>query len=384
MSKKYNNIFYKIFCYDNIDRAIENVYKNKDSLIKKEKMLYILENKEYYINEILKNKDICGIYKRATTRDSSSNKLRKLYIPKTYPDQIIHQAIIQQTEHCFRRGMYKWSCSSIKDRGPLYASNRLMKILNKKSNNIRWFIHIDICKYYDNIDLSLLKLQLRKLFKDKLLLKLFDKIIDTGATSEDKTRGLPIGNYTSQWLANFYLQGLDHYIKEQLKVPHYFRYADDFILLTSNKKELKNYFFKVKSYLERVLHLKIHPTTIQKLEYTYKGVTKGTGINFVGYMHFRNARKIRSRIWKRIRRMFLRTANKYSRFGVKTKLTEHFAHSLMSYYGYIKHSNSYLINNKYLLNVYYRIKTKYCIAITNLFNWCKNICSCYSKGESYA
>lgn len=70
-----------------------------------------------------------------------------------------------------------------------------------------------------------------RVIKDRDTLDLIDKIID----STDK--GVPIGNYTSQWFANFFLQDLDHYIKEELKVPYYLRYMDDMVLFHRNKKD---------------------------------------------------------------------------------------------------------------------------------------------------
>ena len=378
MGKRYNNIYDEIFTYENISLALENAYKNKNSKRKKEKLKYIIDNKEFYINQILKNRKISGEYRKAMTKDSSSGKIRKLYIPKFFPDQIIHHAIMQKTTKCFMRGMYKWSCSSIKGRGPLYASNGLMKVLKNDPKHTKWFIHIDICKYYDSIDLNILKKQLRKLFKDKKLLKLLDEIIDTGATDTLNHKGLPIGNYTSQWLANFYLQTFDHYVKEDIGVPHYFRYADDLVILNGNKKELKRDFFTIKDYLFNDLSLNIHNTTLQKLQHNNKGV----GINFVGYMHFNDKRKIRKRIWVRVRKIFLKIENMYRKFRYKTKLLPKVAHAIMSYYGYIKHSNSYFINQYYLFNENYIIRREKDEMSLTIFNWCRLICREFSLGIS--
>lgn len=89
---------------------------------------------------------------------------------------------------------------------------------------------MDISKFYPSINKVLLKKSFRRLIKDNEVLWLIDTIID----STDK--GIPIGNYTSQWFANWYLQDLDHYIKEVLHVKYYYRYIDDMVLFGRNKK----------------------------------------------------------------------------------------------------------------------------------------------------
>lgn len=88
---------------------------------------------------------------------------------------------------------------------------------------------LDIKKYYPSIDKEILKNKFRRLFKDNDLLWLLDTVVDS-------ENDIPIGFYTSQWFANFFLTDLDHYIKEILKVKYYIRYADDMILLGNNKK----------------------------------------------------------------------------------------------------------------------------------------------------
>ena len=91
---------------------------------------------------------------------------------------------------------------------------------------------LDIKKYYPHIDKDVLKSKFRKKIKDASTLWLIDCIIDS------HSEGLPIGNYTSQWWANFYLQDLDHFIKEELHTKYYLRYMDDMTLFSNNKKQL--------------------------------------------------------------------------------------------------------------------------------------------------
>lgn len=99
-------------------------------------------------------------------------------------------------------------------------------------------------KYYPSIDKEILKNKFRKIFKDKELLWLLNIIVG----SEEN---LPIGFYTSQWFANFFLTDLDHYIKENLKIKYYIRYADDMVLFSNNKKNLHKARILIEEYLKK-------------------------------------------------------------------------------------------------------------------------------------
>lgn len=100
------------------------------------------------------------------------------------------------------------------------------------------------------IKYKILKQIIRKKIKDKNLLKLLDEIIDSAD-------GVPIGNYLSQFFANLYLAYFDHWVKEELKVKYYYRYADDIVLLSNSKEQLRNWLLAIKVYLTNVLELKV-------------------------------------------------------------------------------------------------------------------------------
>jgi len=106
----------------------------------------------------------------------------------------------------------------------------------------------DIKKYFDNIDHNVLKQKIRRLIKDPDLLWLIDVII--GSTPDNK--GIPIGNLTSQWFANYYLSDMDHIIKEQLKIRHYIRYMDDFTLMHKDKSYLVYCKYFLENYLKAI------------------------------------------------------------------------------------------------------------------------------------
>ena len=186
-----------------------------------------------------------------------------------------------------------------KNKGSNYAHHLFKKYINSlKINNKKIYIlKCDITKYFYSIDHEILLKKLKKILKDKDLFNLIKNII-TSTDAEyinkylmnyknipiyEKGKGLPIGNMTSQILAIFYLNDLDHYIKEKLKIKHYIRYMDDFILIHPSKKYLKYCQNKIKIEVEK-LKLKLNPKTnifdIQK------------GVVFLGYKYILKNKKL--------------------------------------------------------------------------------------------
>lgn len=109
---------------------------------------------------------------------------------------------------------------------------------------------MDIKKFYPSINHAVLKRILKKKIKDKKLLKLLGEVIDSAD-------GVSIGNYLSQFFANLYMAYFDHWVKEELKVKYYYRYADDIVILSDNKNQLRSWLVAIKLYLTHELQLKL-------------------------------------------------------------------------------------------------------------------------------
>lgn len=152
---------------------------------------------------------------------------------------------MNKIEPLFMRGMYDLCCASIKNRGIHRGMNFLKNILVKDRKYTKYCLKLDVKKFYPSIDKDILKAKFRKIIKDKDVLYLLDQIVDSS------NEGVPIGNFTSQWFANYYLQDLDHYIKEELKVKYYIRYMDDMVLFSNNKKELRKCKYAIDGFLAR-------------------------------------------------------------------------------------------------------------------------------------
>jgi hypothetical protein len=143
-------------------------------------------------------------------------------------------------------------------------------------------LKLDIHKFFPSIDNHVLKELLRRKFKDKRLLILLDEIVDSAP-------GVPIGNYLSQYFANFYLNYFDHWMKEVKRVKYYFRYCDDMVILSDNKDYLHGLREEIEDYLRTNLHLQL------KDNYQVFPVD-ARGINFLGYVFYHNRVMLRKSI----------------------------------------------------------------------------------------
>lgn len=196
-------------------------------------------------------------------------KLRKIEKSR-YIDRIVHRFVVdnflkEYFEKCFIYHTY----ACIKNRGMHKATLDVQKAM-KKCKNVwgeYYILKMDVRKYFDNIDKDILLNILKRKITDKKLLWLLKEIIYSNCTKEElqkeniKRKGLPIGNYTSQLLANIYLNEIDQYIKNTLRIKYYFRYLDDSIVFVKTKEEAKMCLQKIERYLKDNLGLELNEKT---------------------------------------------------------------------------------------------------------------------------
>lgn len=307
--KRYNNLYNKIISIENLKLADSKARKGKSKQYGVKKHLENEEKNIIKLNKLLLNKDFTT--SEYNTFTIFEGKEREIFQLPYYPDRIVHHGIMNILEPIFVSIFTADTYSCIKGRGVHSASYKLRKVLKQDLQNTKYCLKIDIKKFYPSIDNSTLKNLFRRKFKDESLLYLLDNIVDS-------TNGVAIGNYTSQFFANFYLTYFDHWIKEDLKVKYFFRYCDDMILLSNNKNELWEYFYSIKSYLENNLKLEI------KGNYQVFPV-HDRGIDWVGYKHFHTHVLIRKSIKKR----YIKNKNK------------------INHKGWLIHANTVNLRNKY-------------------------------------
>lgn len=257
--------------------------------------------------------------------DGISRKERKIIVP-TMEELIVQHCVVNALKPMFYRGMYEHSYASLPDRGAHKGKKIIEKWIAHDSKNVKYVLKMDIYHFFDSIPHDILKAKLSKKIRDEKMLNLLFKIIDVTDI------GIPLGFYTSQWFSNWYLQGLDHYIKEQLGAVHYIRYMDDMVIFGSNKKVLHRMRQAVDEYLHKELGLELKGNW-QVFRFSY-GKDQGRDLDFMGFRFFRNRTVLRKSI------MFKAT-RKAKRISVKERPTIYDARQMMSYLGWIKCTDTY-------------------------------------------
>lgn len=310
-----DNLYEKIISLDNLILAEKKARKGKSKqlgVIEFDKAP--MENLNNLHQMLINNEFKTSEYYKFTIKDP---KEREIFRLPYFPDRILHHAILNILEPIFVSTFTADTYSCIKGRG-IHRGLKKVECALKDKENTKYVLKFDIVKFYPSIKNEILKKLLRKKFKDVRLLKLLDEIIDS-------TEGQPIGNYTSQYFANFYLCYFDHYIKEVLKVKYYMRYCDDCVLMGNSKKFLWEIFYKIKEYLEVNLSLKIKKG--------YRVYPIKLGIDFLGYKIYPERTAIRKRTKKRFIKMIRINKNQKS---------------IASYGGWLCHGNCKNLLKKYL------------------------------------
>jgi len=279
--KRIGNLYEQIISIDNLRVADEKARKGKKKQYGVQLFDKNPEGNFLLLNEMLLNK----------TYKTSAYDTFKIYEPKErlvfrlpyFPDRVTHHAVMHILEPIFNNLFTADTYSCIKGKGIHKASTNLKKALLDQDNT-KYCLKLDIVKFYPNVNHDILKELLRKKFKDNDLLWLLDEIIDSAD-------GLPIGNFLSQYFANFYLTYFDHWIKETKGIKYYFRYADDLVILSDSKQDLHALLFEIKQYLNDNLKLQI------KDNYQVFPV-EARGIDFVGYVHYHTHTLLRKSIKK--------------------------------------------------------------------------------------
>ncbi len=316
--KRTGNIYDQITNLNNLQEADKKAQKGKSNLYGVQLHNQNAESNLFVLQDMLVSRTYC-----TSTYDIFNiwePKERIVYRLPYFPDRIAHHAIMNVLEPIFVNTFTADTYSCIKKRG-IHSLLRNIKHDLRDTTGTQYCLKFDIKKFYPSIDHDVLKGLLRRKFKDPDLLWLMDEIIDSAP-------GLPIGNYLSQYLANFYLSYFDHWIKEQKQVQYYYRYADDIVILHHNKSVLHNLLTEIKSYLNALkLEVKANHQVFP---------VEARGIDFVGYVFRHSHIRLRKQIKK----------------NMAKKLSKNPEHpSKPSYLGWLGHCNAKHLTKTLIPNV---------------------------------
>ncbi len=191
-------------------------------------------------------------------------------------DRVVHHAICNIISPIWEKGMIYDSYACRIGKGTQAAIFRSQKFAKK----YEFYLQFDVKHFFATLDRQVLKHIICGKIKDKKVLELLSLIIDQDLIGSEADKGVPIGNLTSQWFANIYLNQLDQFIKNELLVKGYLRYMDDFILFESSKERLHNLQYEVNCFVKNKLNLQLKPNPITSPCHQ--------GISFLGFRIYPN------------------------------------------------------------------------------------------------
>ncbi len=300
--KRSNHLFTEIWSFENLLQASRRARLGKRHQTNVAGFEFQLENELVSLQQELMMKTYQpGPYREFTILEPK----QRLISAAPYRDRVVHHALCQVIEPIFEKVFIFDSYANRRNKGTHKAILRYHEF----AREYKYVLKCDIKKYFPSIDLNILKALIRRKIKCRDTLWLIDLVLDNSNPQEpvlayfpgddlltplNCRKGLPIGNLTSQFFANIYLNGLDHYVKQQLRCKGYVRYVDDFVLFGDDKQQLWSDFKKVGRYLESV-RLQLHPH--KSMVYP---VNKG--VIFLGHKLFPNFRLLRKENVVRFRR----------------------------------------------------------------------------------
>lgn len=242
-------------------------------------------------------------------------------------DRLLHHAIYRMLYPFFDRKFIYDSYSCRLGKGTHRAINRFRDYGRKVSKNYAktvWVLKCDIRKFFASIDHRILKEILQNSIVDDDALWLLSQVIDSYNESGKLGVGLPLGNLTSQLLVNIYMNEFDQFVKRRLKVRHYIRYADDFVILHEDKKYLDDLLPEISGFLETQLKLTLHPNKVSI-------TTLGSGVDYLGWVHFPHYRVLRTVTRRRM----------LDRINLNSS-----EQTMQSYFGLISHGDTYKLRQE--------------------------------------
>jgi retron-type reverse transcriptase len=287
-------------------------------------------------------------------------KLREIFAAD-FKDRVVHHILVNELEKIWEPVFIYDSYACRDGKGTHKAVVRLRKFLRSitANGNVKaYFLQLDIKDFFTSINKQILFSLISKKVSNPYILWLTETILFWDCTKsytpkgpkqlllniphnkslfgKDNLCGLPIGNLTSQFFANVFLNELDQFVKHDLKAKYYLRYVDDFVLLSRNKEELLQWKQEIKDFLSVKLNLHLHPKR-QKLQQV------SNGIDFLGYIIRYNYILVRRRVVNNLRAII-------KAFAIsKIKDFNKFNDSIASYMGHFKWANSYRLR-QYILN----------------------------------
>lgn len=347
--KRYGNLWGEITDFANLLLAAKQAQKGKRFKPDVLEFNHNLEKELFKLQAELNSKNYTpGEYR---TFEIFEPKPR-LISAAPYRDRVVHHALCHVVTPIFESTFIDDSYANRVG----FGSHRALRRFTKFARSSQYVFQADIRKYFPSIDHEILKSLIRHKIKCPDTLWLLDRIIDHSNEQElvvhyfpgddllsplGRKRGLPIGNLTSQFMANVYLNGFDHFIKDKLRCKKYIRYVDDFALFGDDKIFLENARINIEEYLAG-LRLKIHPIKSQLFKTQH-------GANFVGFRILPHQIRVRSDSLRQGVRRIKKTIRAYQQGNLDIETVRK---SLQSWVAHLQHGDTWKLRKNIGFSVF--------------------------------
>ena len=339
--KLIDNLFPKIISLENLFLAWEEFKKGKQHKADVGHFEFQLEHNIFKLHHQLADKTYQhGHYSDFYIRDPKVRHIHKALVK----DRILHHAVFRILNPVFDKAFIPNSFSCRLGKGAHKGVKAVERMIRKESENYTkqcFVLKCDVKKFFASVNHQILTDILRKKIKDKDLIWLLNEIVGSFSPEDIdfiEKRGLPIGNLTSQLFANIYLNKLDQFVKNDLKIKHYARYTDDFVVISEDKSYLESLLKPIQDFLENTLKLQLHPNKVSIRKISW-------GTDFLGYVILPHYLQLRTKTKHRIIRKTKDRIEEYKKGQInETTLNQ----SLNSYLGVLSHAKMHGFSGKFL------------------------------------
>ena len=322
MKRRLVHSFEEVTSVDNLLSAWSEFLRGKRSRAEGQQFqFYLMDNILALHNDLVSKAYRHGKYSTFRIADPKPRVIHKAPVL----DRLLHHSLYRVLYPFFDKAFIADSYSCREGRGTHKALDRFDEMARKVSQNHTrtcWVLKCDIKQFFASVDHKILLDVLGEYIRDEDILWLCEEIVGSFHSSKPGV-GLPLGNLTSQLFVNVYMNEFDQFMKHRLKSKYYIRYADDFVIMSSNEECLERQIPTIKEFLVSKLGLIAHKISIR---------TVASGVDFLGWVHFPNQRVLRTTTKKR---MFRNIEN--SDWNEATT---------QSYLGLLKHGNTYKLQQK--------------------------------------
>ncbi|MCG8348940.1 MAG: hypothetical protein MI924_14305 [Chloroflexales bacterium] len=352
--KTYRNLYPQVYDFENLYLAYRAARRAKRGRAEVMRFEQRVEDQLFRLQEELRDQTYQpGGYRHFYIYEPKKRKISAA----PFRDRVVHHALVNIIEHLFERKFIHDSYACRVGKGTHRALDRCTQFVRQ----YRFVLQCDVAKFFPTIDHAILLGILGRTIADPQALQLCAQIIASGAGVLDSERelfwfpgddlfaplrpqGLPIGNLTSQFWANVYLNELDQFVKRELKCRAYLRYADDFLLFHDDKATLQGWRAELRAFAAERLRLHLHDTKCQVFP-------TGSGVPFLGFRHFAAYRRLKRPSVVRFRRRLRGLQRAYADGRVSL---EKVGESIQSWCAHAAHGNTYRLRNQILRQTIFR------------------------------